>query len=411
MFRRAIFGNILAALSDSPAVLVHGARQVGKTTLVREVASTVHPARYFTLDDATTLAAIAADPDGFVRGLGEERVVIDEVQRAPALFRALKARIDRSPRPGQFLLTGSANVLALPGLSESLAGRMEIVTLWPLAEQEIEATTDAFVDRIFSRQARWPEVPTAGPAVVDRILRGGYPEALIRTSAARRRAWFASYVTTILQRDVRDLANIEGLASLPRLLALVATRSAGLLNFSDLSRGLSIPQSTLKRYFALLEATFLIRLLPAWTSNLGLRLVKSPKLMVSDSGLCASLVGASAERLASEGTLLGSMLETFATMELVKQASWSEAAPHLFHFRTPTGHEVDVVLEDAAGRVVGIEIKATHAVTASDFKGLRVLADAAGSRFVRGIVLSLQDDVVPFGANLHAVPLAALWSS
>jgi predicted AAA+ superfamily ATPase len=406
---RKITRNLLAALADSPAVLVHGARQVGKSTLVERLAADAHPARYLTLDDATTLAAASADPDGFVAGLGEQAVVLDEVQRVPELFRALKARIDRTRTPGRFLLTGSANVLAIPALADSLAGRMEIVTLWPLAEQELEAAEGTLIDRLFARRFEAPPRSRA-PGVVDRILRGGYPEAVSRTSLARRRAWYGSYITTILQRDVRDLASIEGLGQLPRLLALLASRTAGLLNFSDLSRSLAIPQSTLKRYFALLEATHLVRPLPAWSTNLGLRLAKAPKLFLGDVGLAAHLVGADVRRLQDDGPLMGALLENLVAMELTKQASWSDAAPALFHFRTATGHEVDLVLEDASGRIVGVETKASRTVSGHDFKGLRALAAAAGKRFLRGVVLAMHDEPVSFGPDLWAIPMSSLWA-
>jgi uncharacterized protein len=406
MYARAITENVRAALDDTPAVLVHGARQVGKTTLARTL---VRPDAYFTLDNAATQSAAVTDPAGFVEGLGDKRVVIDEVQRAPELFRALKERIDRSRVPGQFLLTGSANVLALPSMSESLAGRMEIITMWPLAEQELEGCRSSFVDRLIAKRAMWPSTKSDAH-IVDRILRGGYPEAVQRSAAARRRAWFASYITTILQRDIRDISNIEGLAILPRLLSLLATRSSALLNFADLSRSLSIPQSTLKRYFALLDATHLVRLLPAWSSNLGLRLAKAPKLLITDAGLCAHLAGADAARIRSDGNLFGTLLETFVTTEVLKQASWHAQMPSLFHFRTSSGQEVDLVLEDPAGRIVGIEIKATRSVTSSDFNGLRALSHAAGKRFLRGVLLALNDQVVPFGSELTAVPIPSLWT-
>lgn len=410
MYRRNIAPLVREALQDTPVVLLNGARQTGKSTLVRGGMLETGEARYLTLDEAGVLAAAEADPAGFLSGLGGP-VILDEVQRSPGLFPAIKSEVDRHRSPGRFLLTGSANVLLLPRLSESLAGRMEILTLWPLSQGEIEDVEEGFVDAVFSEaQLSFQEEPGETASLYDRLLRGGYPEALARASESRRRAWFGSYVTTILQRDVRDLSNIEGLTDLPRLLSLLATRSASLVNYAELSRSASMPQSTLKRYVSLLEATYLVRLLPAWSSNLGKRLVRSPKLLLCDTGLISSLQGLSAERLASAPVLVGPLLENFVAMELQKQSAWSETQPRLFHFRTQTGQEVDVVLEDPAGRVVGVEIKASATVGARDFRGLRALAEASGNRFRRGVVLYTGRTAVPFGKDLYALPVSSLWT-
>lgn len=226
---------------------------------------------------------------------------------------------------------------------------------------------------------------------------------------ARRRAWFGSYVTAILQRDVRDLSNIEGLTELPRLLSLLAARTASLVNYSELSRSASIPQSTLKRYISLLQATFLVQTLPAWSGNLNKRLVRSPKLLLCDTGLVSSLQGLSAERFAADPVLVGPLLENFVAMELMKQSAWSQTQPRLFHFRTQTGQEVDIVLEDAAGHIVGVEVKGAATVGARDFRGLRTLAEACGDRFRRGVVLYTGKVAIPFGKDLYALPVSSLW--
>ncbi|MBI4401527.1 MAG: ATP-binding protein [Nitrospirae bacterium] len=409
MFDRHITESLLDGLADTPVVMLHGARQTGKSTLAQWVAARAHPARYLTLDDAGVLAAARHDPAGFLAGLGGP-VVLDEVQRAPELFLAIKAQVDRDRQPGRYLLTGSANVVLLPLLSESLAGRMETLALWPLSQGEIEERREGFVDAVFARTL--PSMADGLPSrseIVRRIVRGGYPEVLSRTAESRRSAWFSSYITTILQRDVRDLANIEGLTALPRLLALLSARVMALLNFAELSRSISIPLSTLKRYMALLETAFLIHMLPAWSGNLGKRLVKAPKLLFSDVGLAAHLLGVNAERLARDLGLFGQLLENFVTMELRKQITWSQVHPQMFHFRTQTGQEVDLVLEDQAGRIVGIEVKASATVSAQDFKGLRSLAEAVGKRFRRGIVLCTGSEAIPFGPHLHALPVSALW--
>lgn len=337
-------------------------------------------------------------------------VVLDEVQRVPELFLAIKASVDRDRRAGRFLLTGSANVLLLPRLSESLAGRMEILTLWPLSQGEIEGVREGFIDAVFGRALpALPEAKEGRLGLVGRMLRGGYPEVLARASEDRRRAWFGSYVTTILDRDVRDIAEIEGLTAMPRLLTLLATRSTALLNYADLSRSLGMPQSTLKRYMALLETTFLIQTVPAWHSNVGKRLLKTPKVVLTDSGLMAHLLGLSRERLTEHPDVTGPLLETFVLMELRKQAAWSHRQPQILHFRTQTGQEVDIILEDRSGRLIGIEVKASATVGSEDFRGLRALSQIAGKRFHRGIVLYDGSQALPFGPNLYALPVSALW--
>ena len=406
MYERRVLKRLRAALGDSPVVLLHGARQVGKTTLVRDLLGG-GGRRYITLDGSAALAAATGDPDGFIAGL-EGPVAIDEVQRAPELFRAIKASVDRDRRPGRFLLTGSANVLALPRLSESLAGRVDITPLWPLSQSEIEGVEGSFIDRVFERSmGSVDEKRVPRRAIFDRVARGGFPEALSRKDVERRGAWFDAYVTTILQRDVRDLANIEDLASLPVLLRLLATRTSGLLNYADLSRSVGLAQTTLKRYFAALEATFMVHLVRPWATNLGTRLVKSPKVHLIDTGLAAYLVGQ--PDLPDGSAMLGAMLESFVVTEMLKQSGWSKTRVEVFHFRTQTGREVDIVLEDRKGRLVGIEVKSSASVDGSDFAGLRTLAEMVPDRFVRGIVLHTGAEMVPFGKNLVAMPVGALW--
>jgi uncharacterized protein len=410
MIYRNITPQVKDALSDSPVVLLNGARQSGKSTLVKKIAVEIHPSQYLTLDDAGVLAAAKHDPAGFIAGLDTD-VVIDEVQRAPELFLAIKAAVDRDRRPGRFLLTGSANVMLLPKLSESLSGRMEILTLCPLSQGEIEGVRERFIDAVFSDKL--PPLVRTGEykeQIFKRLLLGGYPEVIGRATLARRKAWFGSYITTILQRDVRDLANIEGLTILPRVLSLIAARTAMLLNFAELSRSIAIPQTTLKRYMSLLETTFLVQPLPAWSGNLGKRLVKAPKIMLNDSGLISYLIGLSEEGLEAHQGISGSVLENFIAIELKKQATWSRVQPQIFHFRTQTGQEVDVALENAAGKVVGIETKASKTVNARDFKGLDAMSESLGDRFHRGIVLYTGNEVIPFGKKLHALPVSALWT-
>ena len=369
--------------------------------------------QYLTFDEPGVRAAARHDPNGFVAGL-PARVTWDEIQHVPELFPVIKAAIDQHREPGRFLITGSANVMALPRLSEFLAGRVELLTLWPFSQGELAGVREGFIDALFAAKPGWP----AGTAAADtreelliKVLRGGFPEVLARPTAPRRRAWFQSYLTTILQRDVRDLANIAEVSEVPRLLYLVASGAGGLLNFADLSRSLGLPQSTLKRYFALLEATFLVQLLRPWSGNVGQRVIQTPKVYLNDRGLLAHALGLSLERFALDGALAGPALENFVLMELRKQAAWSEVQPEFYHWRTAAGQEVDIVLEDSAGRVVGVEIKAAATLGGNDVRGLQAMAASLGRRWVRGVVLHTGSGVIPFAANLHGVPLAHLWSA
>lgn len=410
MIERHLTQRIVDALKDTPVVYVQGARQTGKSTLVQQIAKGVHAASYYTLDAAAVLSAAQGDPEGFIAGL-DGPAVIDEVQRVPDLALAIKAAVDKERTPGRFLLTGSANVMALPRVADSLAGRVELHTLWPFSQGEIEGNRVSFVERAFvdkGARIHGKEDFKEG-ALVERVLVGGYPESQSRKKAERRRAWFESYITTILQRDVRDISNIENLTEVPKLLALLASRACSLVNYADMARSLAMPQSTLKRYMALLEATFLVRLLPAWSSNLGKRLAKSSKLILSDTGLLAHLLGMDRTRVKHDRTLFGHVLENFVAMELIKQLSWSAVGLQLFHFRTNSGQEVDFVIEDRSGGLIGIEVKAGANIDSKDFSGLRLLAELTGKRFRHGFVLHLGDVPVPFGKNLHALPIQYLW--
>jgi uncharacterized protein len=413
MLHRHLTGPLLEALADTPAVLVNGARQTGKSTLVQSPEVAGQDRQYLTFDDPGILAAARRDPNGFVAGLNA-RVTLDEIQHVPELFSVIKAVIDRNRQPGRFLLTGSANVMLLPKLSESLAGRMEVLTLWPFSQGEIRGVKENFVDTLFSgKSVGWSGKSPAmsWEELLESVVSGGYPPAVARQSAARRDAWFQSYVTTVLQRDIRDLANIADTTAVPRLLSVVAARAGGLLNFADLSRTMALPQTTLKRYFALLEATFLVQLLRPWARNLGQRAIQTPKVYLNDTGLLAHLLGVTVDRLKGEGNVAGSVLENFVLMELRKQCAWSATRPELFYWRTVSGREVDVVLEDRTGKVVGVEVKAAATLGSNDVSGLQALASAVGKNWVRGVVLYAGADIIPFSANLHGVPIRRLWSA
>lgn len=409
MLPRHAATQLQEGLGDTPVVYLQGARQTGKSTLAKDLAERQFES-YLTLDDAAVLAAATDDPQGFVAGLARP-AVIDEAQRASALAIAIKAAVDVDRRPGQFLLTGSAGVMTLPKLAESLAGRMELHTLWPLSQGEICGVGETFIDRLFAVELATPAVaPVAENDVIDRICAGGYPEARSRRTGRRRGAWFDAYIDAILQRDIRELANIDRLLDMPRLLGLLASRTGQLVNQADLARTLGLPQTTLKRYMALLETTFLVQRLPAWFTNIGKRLVKAPKLMLVDTGLLAHLVDADAARLRRNRMLLGHLLENFVAMEVTKQLGWCQHRCRLFHFRTEAGAKVDLVMEDRAGQLVGVEVKCTATLQSQHFAGLRALAEVAGDRFVRGVVVYLGAEVVPFGAALHALPVGQVWA-
>lgn len=412
MYPRHIAPLLADALLDTPVVLVNGARQSGKSTLVQSQAVSVGvPRQYLTLDDAVVLRAARGDPSGFINSL-QGAVTLDEVQRVPELFLAIKAAVDRQRQPGRFLLTGSADVLLLPGIADSLAGRMEVLSLWPLSSAELgDSATLNRADALF--KGDWSVLaipPCEREELVQRLLAGGYPDAVARTTPRRREAWFDSYVQAILQRDVRELANIEQLTEIPNLLQLLATRSGTLLNFAELSRTAAIAQSTLKRYFALLEMLFLVVRVPSWERNPGKRLVKAPKVFLPDSGLLNYFMDATVESLGARAGLPGGMVESFVLAELLKHVAFSGQRLSLWHYRTQSNLEVDFILENRLGQITGIEVKAGATVDGKDFRGLRHLQETEAAIFQRGIVLYGGREVVPFGENLWAIPLSVWWA-
>ena len=407
-YPRFVEPRLAEALADSPAVLIHGPRQCGKTTLAR-VSQASSDYSYVSFDDDVPRAAAATDPAGFVADL-PERVVLDEVQRAPAIFAAMKLDIDRRRAPGRFLLTGSSQVLLLPALADSLAGRLETLRLHPLAQCERERRAPDFLDTLFGDGFAFERRERLGKRLAERIVAGGYPAALARPPGRRRAKWYHDYLDALVQRDVRDLARIGALEALPRLLALAAAQTARLFNVSDLAAPFQLTRPTIRDYVTLLERVFLVERLPSWHTNRLSRLVKTPKLHVADTGLAAALLGATPASLAADRPLLGQMLETFVFQDLRRQASWHESPTAFFHFRDKDSVEVDLVLERGAGMIAGVEVKAGATVTASDFRGLRKLAGAAGARFAGGVVLYDGETGAGFGDRLHAVPISRLWA-
>ncbi len=405
---RAIAARIVDALADTPVVVLNGARQVGKTTLVR---SLPYPgtSAFVTLDDVASRESAALDPRAFL-SRPVDTLVIDEVQLAPALFRAIKAEADRDRRPGRFLLTGSSRLLTAPDMADALVGRVEILELWPFSQGEIDGRADRFVDRLFDAPRDLLRSGTlARGALIERIVAGGFPEAL-RRAPARRRDWLDGYVTTVTQSVIRDLAAIERLAELPRLVRLCAARTATELNVSALASDFGVPIRTTDGYLALLADAFLVHLLPAWSTNLSSKVVRRPKLVMVDSGLAAHLIGADRSALEGSDGRLGRLLETFVVNEIRKQTTWSEHRPSLWHFRDRGGAEVDLVLEHPDGRMVALEVKATSTPRTSDLRGLRFLADRLGERFHFGVLLTAAPEATPFGPRMAAVPVSAIWS-
>jgi predicted AAA+ superfamily ATPase len=409
LYPRYLQPRVIEALADSPVVLIHGPRQCGKTTLARHVGD-VEGFMYLSFDDDVQRAAAQADPVGYVADL-PERAILDEVQRVPELFTSLKAAVDARREPGRFILTGSANVLLVPKLADSLAGRMEILRLHPLSQVELSSGTPDFLSALFGSAFKaGASGRRLGRMLAERVAAGGYPAALARTAARRQAAWYRDYANTLIQRDVLDLARISALDALPRLLALAAGQTACLVNVSELAAPFQVSRQTIREYVTLLSRIFLLEELPPWHSNRLSRLIKTPKLHLGDTGLVCSLLGLDAEMLWKDRALFGRILETFVFQELRRQGSWHEETVSFSHFRDKDKVEVDVILE-SGGRLAGVEVKATATVTGDDFKGLRKLQEAAQKSFTAGVLLYDGEAVVPFGNRLYAVPISRLWEA
>lgn len=409
IYPRLAEARLLEALADSPVVLLHGPRQCGKTTLAKLVGGRLG-FTYITFDDDVARQGAEADPAGFIDRLAGP-AILDEIQRVPGLFTALKATVDRRREPGRFLLTGSANVLLVPHLADSLAGRMEILRLYPLAQIELARRESTFIANLLGGAFKTRRSPRLAGELAERIVAGGYPAALTRSAGRRRATWYRDYLNAIIQRDIRDLARIGALDALPRLLALTAGQTARLLNVSELAAPFSVSRPTIRDYVTLLQRVFLLEELPPWHSNRLSRLVKTPKLHLGDTGLACALLGVDGVALDADRTLLGQLLETFVFQELRRQGSWHEDPLSFFHFRDRDDFEVDIVIEKGSRSVAGVEVKASATVTAADFRGLRKLKDAAGSAFVGGAVLYDGETSVSFGDGLFAVPIRALWET
>ncbi len=410
---RNIEPEVRDVLASSRAAAVLGPRQAGKSTLAGELQRAGLVPHYYSLDEEQTRKAALADPDGFVADISKP-AVIDEVQRAPDLLLAIKQALDASDARGQFLITGSANVLTSRAVADALPGRVEYVNLWPLSQGEIEGTQDALIDRLLAGDPpKLSGEPKGRAAHASRIVRGGFPDAFQRTDRQRGR-YFGSYAQGVLSRDLAAVGTLRvDPELLVRLLGLLGARSGGLTAFNRLAGELEVDGKTVKAHTAMLEELFLVKRLRPWSRNLGSRHVKTPKLFLTDTGLMSGLLGVDAARYAAidQGELAGMLLETFVTMELVKQQTWATARTELFFYRDAQQREVDVVIESAAGDVAGVEVKAAASVGTSDSLGLRFLRDKLGSRFRAGIVLYAGSNTLELDERVWAVPLTGLWST
>lgn len=397
--------QVKEAMTDTRVVLISGPRQSGKTTLAEKLAHSDMP--FLTLDDDTTLNTARRDPVGFIRGL--DRAIIDEVQREPRLLLAIKRSVDKDQRPGRFILTGSANLMTLPHVADSLAGRIAITQLLPLAQSELRGKRGTFLERIFNGKTPLTGVPMIADELIEAVLAGGYPEALRRASWGRRQKWLLDYAKAIIERDVTHIAKVDQLRLMPKLLRLLAEHSAQLVNYSSLGAPLGLSHHTTHKYAGIFEQLFLIRSLQPWYRSEIKKIIKTPKLHFLDSGLLAALRNLSLEKLKTDRAPYGALLETFVLAELLKLASWSDGHFEFFHFRDRNDNEVDIVIEDGDGRVVGIEVKAAATVGWRDFSAMRKLAEVCGDKFALGLILYDHDTVAPFGEKMAAAPVSSLW--
>jgi predicted AAA+ superfamily ATPase len=402
-FPRKLKSHMDAAMKDTPVVLINGPRQSGKTTLVKEYSPSLP---YYTLDDDNALTAAKSDPIGFINRI--DKAIIDEIQRAPELMRAIKVSIDQHRQPGRFLLTGSANLLALPQIGDSLAGRMEILTLLPLSLNEIQRKDNHFIEH--AQNQSWPTQTAFSETsnIFSRALIGGYPEMLTRPSPERRHAWAKSYIKAIVERDVKDISSIEKLIEMPRLLEVLARQSGKLTNFTQIGGQLNLDTKTTQKYIGLLETLFLVNKVRPWHSNTLNRIIKTPKTYFLDSGLLACINNIAIESLENNPADAGALLETWVYNELLKIKTQSTTEWNIYYYRDKDQVEVDFMLENNQGHIIGIEVKASQTIFNHDFRGLKKLAALTGKQWISGIILYNGNQCLPFGDKLWAVPFSLL---
>jgi len=405
LYSRLITARVAEALTDTPVVMIAGPRQAGKTTLVRQIAN--QELRYLTLDDELTRLAAKEDPVGMIRNL--DRAIIDEIQRAPQLLLAIKKTVDEVRRPGRFLLTGSANLMTLPSVADSLAGRMEALTLLPLSQSEMHGATLNWLDSAFAGVVPKVSTPVVGEALVEAVLRGGYPEAVSRATPRRRTAWARQYIDAIIQRDVRDVTGVDRLDQLPRFLQALAQVSGQMCNYTQLGGQVGLDHKTAARYVNVFEQMYLLKRVEVWARNRLNRVVKTPKVQFIDSGLLSTLLDFTPATAAQDRSRFGQVLETFVYGELLKHATSAEGDYQLLYYRDHDQFEVDVVVENAGGQLVGVEIKAAASVGTTDLRGLKRLASIAGDQFKLGVILYDGTETLPLGNRIWAAPISSLW--
>lgn len=408
LYPRAIEPRLQEAMQDTPVVLLAGPRQAGKTTLVRQVAAE-KGLRYLTLDDDLVLMSAREDPVGMVRDI--DRAVIDEIQRAPSLLLAIKKTVDEDRRPGRFLLTGSANLMTLPTVADSLAGRMETLSLLPLSQSEIEGVNANWIDNAFQGKLLRARQVAVGDDLIERVLLGGYPEAISRKSVRRRTAWARQYLDAIIQRDVRDISGLEKLDHLPRFLRALAQTAGQMCNYTKLGGQVQLDGKTAAKYLSVFEQMYLLKRVDVWSTNKLSRIVKTPKLQFVDSGLLAALLEITVDEVKQDRTRFGALLETFVYTELMKHSATSDSEYQLLYYRDADKIEVDVVIEDPIGNLVCVEVKAAATVKSNDLRGLKKMAAVAGKKFKLGVLFYDGQEVLPLGDKIWAVPLSSLWGT
>lgn len=406
--KRHLEAALAEALADTPVVCILGPRQCGKSTLAQHAA----PDRtYVSLDDPNSYQLASLDPKGFIGEL-PEYVTIDEVQRVPELTLAIKQSVDAIRKPGRFLLTGSADLLHLPRLSDSLAGRMEWIELQPFSEAEKEGADGCFLERWLKGSLKTEissTVPPRPSALPGRVVAGGYPEAF-RRQPARARQWQEQYIRSIIERDIHDISQIREGEDVGRLLEYLSHQTAQLLNVTEISKALGHTRATVEKYLSILEKLYLLRRLPAWHRSVRKRLVKTPKLHLLDSGLAAALSGVTESTWMNDRRVFGHLLESFIVQQIHIQAGRLETKPRLWHYRDKDKVEVDCVLTQGRN-TWGVEIKAASTVDLSDTRGLRRLAEQTGNDFQGGVVFYDGAATLPLDRkwNLYGVPISKLW--
>ena len=413
---RYITTRLLESLSVSPVVFLNGIRQSGKSTLVQNlreiVGSKDNPAAYVSFDRPTQMAAAASAPERFLSSY-KNTLIIDEVQMVPELFRALKVIVDelrlmdKAHANGRYILTGSANILALPKLSDPLVGRMTVLTLYPFCTAEASQGKGNGLDRLINFD--FTDITDRGLSITDAMKLATFPE-IADKDAKERSIWFDGYLTTILQRDVKLVAELEKISVLPNLLRMLATRAGNLLNDADIARDIGLNPVTSKFYRNILKMMFLNFDVEPWFRNIGKRLVKAPKGFLADTLMLCHMLDLNLEDMEkNKPDLFGHVLENYVATELTKLLTFSDTKAKLLHFRTSDGKEVDFVLEKQDGSVFAIEIKKSESVNIRDFKGIQTMAELTEKEFIGGVILYSGKEVVPFGKNLWAVPYHILW--